>query len=138
MPSRNISDLDPTLQSLAHQFLVQCLAKGINAFLTCTYRSNREQDENYAQGRTKSGKIITKAQGGQSPHNCSLPDGTLCAKAFDFSIKTAEGSLDWDGNDAQWQRAIHIGESLGLVSGEHFLNRDYAHMELPHWKTEKI
>ena len=31
-------------------------------FLTCTFRSNIEQDELYAQGRTKPGKIVTYLQ----------------------------------------------------------------------------
>lgn len=135
MATRNIADLDPRLQPLAHQFLVQCLAEGLNVFLTCCYRSDAEQDADYAQGRTKPGKIITNARAGQSPHNYCTPDGKPAARGFDFALKTQEGSLDWDGTDEQWTRAIHIGESLGLSAGADFKIKDYAHMELPDWKV---
>ena len=64
MASRNIGDLYPELQALASQFLAQCAAEGINAFLTQTYRSSEEQDADYAQGRTVPGHIITNAKGG--------------------------------------------------------------------------
>lgn len=135
MASRDPKTLHPLLQPLAQQFLVQCMAEGINAFLTCCYRSNEEQDDDYAQGRTKSGKIITNAQAGQSAHNTTLANGTTpAAKAFDFAIKKDEGNLDWDASDAKWQRAMAIGESLGLYSGEHFPRKDYAHLELINWK----
>lgn len=139
MPSRAIADLDPALQPLANQFIVQCLAEGINAFITQTYRSKGEQNADYAQGRSAPGHIITNAKGGESPHNCTLPDGTPAARAFDFGIKTAEGSLDWNASDAQWLRAIDIGEGLGLVSGStwHSL-KDSPHMELPNWNVVSI
>lgn len=135
MASRDPKTLHPLLQPLAQQFLVQCMAEGINVFLTCCYRSNEEQDEDYAKGRTFPGKIITNAQAGQSPHNCTIADGNIpAAKAFDFGIKTNEGSLDWDASDVQWVRARDIGESLGLYSGEYFPRKDYDHLELPNWR----
>lgn len=135
MPSRSIDDLDPKIRGLCSQFLSQCKAEGIQVFLTCIYRSNEEQDAAYTKGRTAPGKIITNAKAGQSAHNCVNAQGLPAARAFDFAIKTASGQLDWDGTDARWQRAIHVGESLGLSSGEHFKRKDYAHLELMNWKT---
>ena len=46
--------------------------------LVQTGRSIEYQNELYAQGRTKPGKIVTKAKGGSSFHNYFL--------AFDFAI----------------------------------------------------
>lgn len=137
MSDRNLNNLHPDLKPKANQFLVQCLAEGINAFITCCYRSDAEQDAEYAKGRTTPGHIVTNARGGQSPHNCTLA-GKPASKAFDFAIRTSEGSLDWDGQDTQWQRAIDIGEALGLYSGEHFKNKDYAHLEMPNWKVSSF
>jgi peptidoglycan L-alanyl-D-glutamate endopeptidase CwlK len=37
-----------------------------------TLRTFKEQDELYAQGRTKPGKVVTDARGGQSYHNYGL------------------------------------------------------------------
>lgn len=136
MTDRLIADLDPALQSLAQQFIDQCKAAGIDAFLDQTYRNEIDQNNDYAQGRTTPGAIITNAQYGQSPHNCTLPDGTAAARAFDFAIQNAQGVCDWDPSDSEWQAAIKIGEALGLVSGSTFHSpKDSPHLELPNWKT---
>jgi len=59
-------------------------------FITCTHRSEEEQLELYAQGRTKSGKIVTQiAMGGK--HN------RLPAMAFDIAFKK-DGKLDWSAH----------------------------------------
>lgn len=135
MASRSLNDLCPEMKDLCSKFLVQCLAEGINAFVTCTYRSSAEQDADYSQGRSRAGAVITNAKGGESAHNCVDLQGLPAARAFDFAIKTTEGSLDWNASDAQWQRAIHIGQSLGLVSGSNWRMKDNPHFELFNWKT---
>lgn len=135
MNDRLITHLDPALQSLCRQFLINCHTDGINAIITETYRSSADQDAYYAHGRTLSGHIITNARGGQSPHNYTLPDGSPGSKAFDFAIVGADGILDWDASNTSWQHAIKIGETLGLVSGSTFHSiKDSSHMELPNWK----
>lgn len=136
MPSRSLDDLHPNMQPLAQQFLQKCQDAGIDVFLTCTYRSGKEQDADYAKGRTAPGQIITNAKGGQSAHNCTNENGSPAAKAFDFAIKDDDGRLDWDAHDADWQKAISIGKSLGLVSGGDWKSiKDWPHMELKNWKT---
>lgn len=135
MASRLISDLHPDLQPLCQQFLDNCAHTGMKVGLCQTYRSSEEQDADYAKGRTAPGRIITNAKGGQSPHNCTLDDGTPAAKAFDFFIYNSDGStLDWNAADDKWQKAISIGEALGLVSGSTFKFKDTDHFELAGWK----
>lgn len=140
MASRDIKDLDPALQPIAEQFVAICnmhpvfKAMGATVFITQTYRSNDEQNLDYAQGRTEPGHIVTKARGGQSAHNC-VANGVPDAKAFDFGVRKADGSCDWNPEDDLWQRAISIGKSLGLVSGSDWLSiKDYPHFELPNWQ----
>ena len=58
-------------------------------FLTCTHRSNEEQTQLYAQGRTIEGKIITYAKAGESKHN------TYLSEAFDIAFITLDKKLDW-------------------------------------------
>jgi peptidoglycan LD-endopeptidase CwlK len=135
MTDRNLLDLDPTLQPLCRQFIDGCTAQGIKVGISVTYRSSAEQDAAYAQGRTAPGKIITNAQAGQSPHNCTDAQGDPASKAFDFFIYSPDGvNLDWDAQDPTWQKVIAIGEALGLVSGSTFRFRDNDHMELANWK----
>lgn len=134
MSDRNLTDLCPQLQILCNYFVEKCFSSGIKIIITETYRSESDQNNDYAQGRTLPGRIITNAQGGQSPHNCALPDGTPAAKAFDFAIQDATGILDWDATDPDWQAAIAIGEALGLVSGSSWHTiKDNPHFELLNW-----
>ena len=136
MASRSLDDLDPRLRPLAVRFIAGCHLAGVSVFLTQTWRSDAEQDADYAQGRTRPGEIITDARGGESPHNCVLPAGRPGARAFDFAIRVPGGSLDWDASDARWRRAIQEGESLGLVSGSTFHSiKDAPHFELPDWRA---
>jgi peptidoglycan LD-endopeptidase CwlK len=147
MPSTNILDLNPHLQPLAQKFLDQCKAAGVNAFLTCTYRSNGEQAALYAQGRSKSGKVVTNAKSGQSPHNRLNALGKPAARAFDFAIKDETGKLDWNAEGKRWKTAISIGIALGLDSGRDILVKrngklvplgDNPHFQLKDWKNDGI
>lgn len=136
MPSRNLADLDPVLQSLCKEFLAQCASAGIKANVDCTYRSNAEQDADYAQGRVTPGGIITNAKAGQSAHNCMAADGTPAAKAFDIYITNDDGTLNWDTTSLPWETAGQIGQGLGLVWGGAWEGNlvDYPHFELVNWK----
>jgi peptidoglycan L-alanyl-D-glutamate endopeptidase CwlK len=93
MPSRDLKDLNAKLTK------AYTLAKGIYAnrypnepqpFLTCTYRSNEEQTQLYALGRTVKGKIVTNAKAGQSKHN-KLP-----SDAFDIAFIGIDKKLNWN------------------------------------------
>ena len=62
------------------------LPKGVRLRFTQTLRTIKEQDDLYAQGRTKKGKIVTNAKGGQSIHNFGL-----ACFSDDTKILTKEG-----------------------------------------------
>lgn len=65
MASRRIEDLPPDLQPLRNAFLRQCQDADVDALITCTYCSGQEQDQLYAQGRTKPGPRVTNSRAGQ-------------------------------------------------------------------------
>jgi peptidoglycan L-alanyl-D-glutamate endopeptidase CwlK len=64
-----LNQLHPKVKELALQHIQKCKEAGIDLCIYCTYRSIEEQNALYAQGRTKPGKIVTRAKGGQSFHN---------------------------------------------------------------------
>lgn len=113
--SRNIDDLHPYVAKLCRQFIANCKKEGIAVEIISTYRDNARQNAIYAQGRTKPGKIVTYAKGGQSWHNYRL--------AFDFVVMKHE-KADW-GDMKSYKAARKIGEALGLEG----LSFELAHLQ---------
>lgn len=91
-------------------------------------RTIDEQNALYAQGRTKPGKIVTKATGGKSYHNYGI--------AFDFALmydKDTNGTyetLSWDHKDPHWKEVVKAFEEKGWFWGGKFSSiTDYPHLQ---------
>src|SRR6266513_2718640 len=80
----NIATLLPRVRPFARALIEKAANQGIIIKVTSGTRSFAEQDELFAQGRKKPGKIVTKARGGFSNHNFGI--------AFDVTI--FKGSTD--------------------------------------------
>jgi peptidoglycan L-alanyl-D-glutamate endopeptidase CwlK len=130
MASRKLSDLHPKLITVVEKFLDICYAEKIEIIVTCTYRSNQEQDQLYAISRTIPGKKVTNAKAGQSKHNFTL-NGKPAAKAFDI-VPLSNGKPIWDAASPLWKRLGIIGESLGLSWAGNWTGsmRELAHFEM--------
>ncbi|MDI1278039.1 M15 family metallopeptidase [Methylobacter sp.] len=102
--SRNIEELHPHVAALCHAFISACAQRSIDVIITSTYRDNESQAALYAQGRTKSGPIVTNAAAGQSFHNYRL--------AFDF-CPVVNGKAVWS-DIATFKQCGYIAEKLGL------------------------
>lgn len=107
MGSRRIDELVPELQEKYYAFEKEMQAAGIDFIVTCTYRSQEEQDKLYAQGRTEPGMIVTWAR--SSLHTQK--------KAFDIAIMV-NGKINW-GNKAYEVPGL-LGEKVGLKWGGRF------------------
>jgi peptidoglycan LD-endopeptidase CwlK len=120
---KKLANVHPTLKTKAIELIKRAHAQGIYVLITQGYRSIAEQNELYAQGRTKPGKIVTNAKGGYSYHNFGL--------AFDIVIQNADGSLCWSVADKRWKTVGAIGKSLGLEWGGEWRDfPDYPHFQL--------
>lgn len=128
MASRSLDDLHPDLKPLAEQFLATAKMRGIDALITCTSRSDEEQDALYAQGRTMKGHIVTNARAGQSAHNFRMND-IPASRAFDC-VPLIAGKPMWDAEHPAWQTLGQIGEELGLQWAGHWT----SFKELPHFQ----
>lgn len=102
--SRSVDDLHPVVRNLALYHRKECDKIGIDLLIYCTYRDNEAQDELYKIGRTKPGKIITNARGGQSAHNYKV--------AYDC-VPCVSGKPQWDDVHA-YMLVGSIGKTLGL------------------------
>ena len=133
MPSRRIEDLHPDLQPICREFLRRCQAAGLDILITCTYRSDAEQDQLYLKGRYgNAGPRVTNAKAGQSAHNALL-DGKPAARAFDI-VPMEAGKPMWNAQHRAWQLAGNIGMELGL----NWYGRPGAPFrEFPHFELQK-
>lgn len=94
-------------------------------FLTCTYRSPVEQDMLYAIGRTRPGKRVTNARGGQSNHN-QKP-----CRAFDIAFRQA-GKIMWDIR--LFKQFAVIAKQNGLLWGGDW----QGFKDKPHFEGKKL
>ena len=67
--SRDINELNPKVAKLARKLIDECDKQNIDILITSTYRDAESQNALYAIGRTKAGRKVTNAKGGQSFHN---------------------------------------------------------------------
>jgi len=127
------------------------LGKGVRLRFAYTTRTNEEQNELYAQGRTKlfdsNGKRlgkVTQAKAGESIHNYHL--------AFDIVLlldKDVDGkfeSVSWDMIDfdkdgkVDWLEVVEHFKSIGFVWGGNWAFKDKPHFEMTFgytWRTLK-
>lgn len=128
------------------------LGKGVRLRFVYTTRTIEEQNELYAQGRTKLfdkngrrlGKV-TQAKGGESIHNYHL--------AFDIVLlldKDGDGkfeSVSWDtvldfdkDKTSDWMEVVNYFKSQGFVWGGDWKFKDKPHFEMTFgytWRTLK-
>jgi peptidoglycan L-alanyl-D-glutamate endopeptidase CwlK len=130
MASRSLGDLSPLIIAQAELFLARCKQRGIDLIVTCTYRSNREQEQLYAKGRTAPGPIVTYALPGESKHNHVNAAQQPAALALDV-VPIRDGKCIWNSKDPIWQEVGEIGEASGLAwAGRWTKFREYAHFEV--------
>ena len=137
MPSRKIEDCVQVLQQAwvdaSHTYAV-FYPDAPQPFLTCTHRTEAEQLELYAQGRTKPGKIVTNAKGGQSYHNYGLAiDIVLLVdrdKNGSFETASWDAKTDFDGDGkADWIEVVAIFKRHGWEWGG-----DWRFVDQPHFQ----
>jgi peptidoglycan L-alanyl-D-glutamate endopeptidase CwlK len=116
-----IAKLQPAVAQKALDALEQAWKEGLPILVVQGLRTFAEQNGLYAQGRTKSGSIVTNAKGGQSSHNFGL--------AFDICLYV-NGKPIWTVN-SQWKRFVTIVKSKGFSWGGDWKSfKDYPHFEM--------
>jgi peptidoglycan L-alanyl-D-glutamate endopeptidase CwlK len=127
---RNLATLDPKAQERFRAFIEE--AKEVARKENTQYvaiggdRTWRQQDALYAIGRTKPGRIVTNAKGGQSNHNFGL--------ALDFGVFRDGKYLD----TAMPNLAAHVHKQVGKLAKKHGLEWGGAWQrfkDLPHFEV---
>lgn len=138
-----VSALHPAIRREAAGFITDAEdALGITLRITQGLRTIDEQNALYAQGRTKPGKIVTKARGGQSYHNYGLAidlvemiDGQpnwnfKYEKLLPYAMKYG---FSWGGNFKSIPDKPHFEKTFGL-SWQELLKRNSERKFLPETK----
>jgi len=121
--AQRLARVHPRLAQLGLRMINLCADAGVAVLITQGLRTWEEQDELYAQGRSKPGKVVTNAKGGQSWHNFGL--------AFDIVVLDSVGKAEWDTSHHGWKEAARIGKSLGLEWGGDWTSfKDLPHFQL--------
>lgn len=117
------SGMNPVVKESALELIKRAYKEGIYVQISSGFRSFADQNDLYAQGRTKSGNIVTNARGGYSNHNFGL--------AIDYFLVSDDGSKAlWTVND-KWRRVAAIGKELGFSWGGDWKSfPDYPHLEM--------
>jgi peptidoglycan L-alanyl-D-glutamate endopeptidase CwlK len=128
LSSRDYKDLIPEMQILYLRFDEEMKKAGIPYVVTCTWRSQEEQDQLYEQGRTTPGAIVTWTH--KSLH--------IQRKAFDIAI-VKDGKAVWDlkvdvnkDDIPDYAEAGAIGERCGLEWGGSWISKqkDFPHFQM--------
>lgn len=130
----NIVTLHPRVRPFARALIEKSVGQGIIIKVTSGTRSFAEQDDLFAQGRTKPGSIVTKARGGFSNHNFGI--------AFDVTI--FKGSSDPESAKSPvFESPLYkvigaLGTDLGLEWGGNWKTIvDEPHFQLrPGWADD--
>lgn len=121
---KNIATLLPEVQAIARALVQKAAQSGIQIKVISGLRTYAEQDELYAQGRTKNGHKVTNARGGYSNHNFGI--------AFDVGV--FEGSK-YLSDSVKYKAVGVLGMDLGLEWGGNWKTiADQPHFQLrPEW-----
>lgn len=134
---KRIETMHPKLREQLRADYLQCNNEIVPKFkrlrITQALRTIKEQDDLYAQGRTKPGKKVTNARGGQSYHNFGL--------AFDIVIledKDQNGTFETANFEvnALWRKVAKFFKSKGWEWGGDWKSfKDYPHFQKTFGKT---
>ena len=131
---KNIATLQPRVRPFARALIEKAAGQGIIIKVTSATRSFTEQDELFAQGRTKPGRKVTNARGGFSNHNFGI--------AIDITI--FKGSADPEqAKTPVFESPLYkvigaLGTEIGLEWGGNWTSIvDEPHFQLrPGWAAE--
>ena len=113
-----IKNLQPSLQPLAEQLVLNAAGRGIPVRVVQDYRTPEQQ-----QALLDSGRGVTNAGANLSYHNYRL--------AFDVVPEEYLPFADWNPKGAHWEELGKIGKALGLEWGGDWKKKDRPHFQVP-------
>ena len=130
----NIATLHPRVRPYARTLIEKAATQGIIIKVTSAMRTYAEQDDIYAQGRTKPGKIVTNVKGGYSNHNFGIAFDVTIFKGSDDPEKAKTPVYE----SPAYKAIGAMGTDIGLAWGGNWTSiKDEPHFELrPDWAVD--
>ncbi|MEC0183570.1 M15 family metallopeptidase [Paenibacillus peoriae] len=128
---KRLFGLHPVIRQAAECLIDRCYDRDVWIIITQGLRTYAEQDALFAQGRTKSGQVVTKARGGYSIHNFGY--------AIDFALLLRDGrTVSWetlrdDDKDSlpDWSEVVEEAKRLGFEWGGDWRSfKDMPHIQM--------
>lgn len=128
---RNVKELHPELQIKLSLLQSECKKQGIVIGVGECLRTKAEQDALYAKGRTKPGKIVTKAKGNtySSMHQWGVAVDIYLKMDVDGDGSTVDDAFN--NSTGLFNKVGKIGQSIGLEWGGSWKSiKDLPHFQL--------
>ncbi|WP_438497192.1 M15 family metallopeptidase [Paenibacillus sp. IHBB 3054] len=129
--AKRLQGLLPAHRAAAEALIEFAYANGVPIVITQGLRTIAEQNDLYAQGRTKQGQIVTNARGGYSYHNFGV--------AIDFALALPGGGVSWDTRRdgdgdgvADWDEVVTAAKRIGWEWGGDWT----SFKDLPHFQMD--
>ena len=129
---QRINKLHPSVREEVNIIIAECdkaLTGKAKIRVTQALRTFKEQDDLYAIGRTKPGKKVTNARGGQSIHNYGFAVD-ICL-VIDGKTASWDTAKDWDNDQvADWYECVKIFAKYGWDWGGNWKKfKDLPHFD---------
>lgn len=127
---KRIEQLHPKVRSIFTKFIEEC-EDSFNITLRImepVYRTIKDQNDLYAQGRTKPGKIVTNAKGGSSFHNYGLAID-LCR------VDREDSDHDGDTKEILWEYDMEKLDSIAKKYGIEWGGNWHTIKDKPHFQV---
>lgn len=140
--SRNkIAQLHPAIRSKVEAAMNEAneaLTGRAKVRLASGFRTMKEQQDLYDQGRTKPGNKVTNAKPGQSIHNYGLAVDIFLI--IDGKTASWDTKADWDGDKkSDWMEVIEMFKKHGFEWGGDWVSfKDMPHFELSGYKWRDL
>lgn len=119
---KRLSQVHPLLRQRVEAIIARMADQGITLEVVQGLRTAKEQNELYAQGRSKPGRKVTNAKAWQSFHNYGI--------AVDL-CPFVDGKPQWDAPRKVWNAIGAEAERLHLEWGGRWKFRDLPHVQMP-------
>lgn len=116
--SRRLDDLHPLFKPKAIELLARCVEAGYMVMVVDTLRTPEEHAENLRKGVSWTTR---------SKH---LDGFAIDIAPYEQYALHEADKLNWNANDPVWKKLGEIGESIGLVWGGRWKQKDLGHFEM--------